>query len=256
MNEYRARFRFYEELNDFLSAEKRKQEFEYFFHDHPSVKDAIEANGVPHTEVDVILVNGESVDFNYQLQDGDRIAVYPVFESFDVSTLTRLRQEPLRKTAFVLDVHLGKLSRLLRMMGFDTVYRNDLEDREIMDIAEREHRIILTRDRGILKHKRVTHGLCVQSTDPTEQVRKVLIRFDLLDRIRPFSRCITCNGPILPVAKAAIQHLLPPETRRVFDRFYQCQRCGHVYWPGSHYERMKEKIQHIIEPLQNRGDSI
>ena len=118
----RAHFRFYEELNEFLPHHKRKTEFVYHFHGAPSVKDAVEAIGVPHVEVDIILVNGISVSFSRKLSDGDRISVYPVFESFDVSAVTHLRARPLREPRFILDVHLGRLAKYLRLCGFDTLF--------------------------------------------------------------------------------------------------------------------------------------
>lgn len=233
-----AFFRFYEELNDFLPSDKRKRTYPYRFHGKPSVKDAVEAEGVPHAEVDLILADGRSVDFGYHLQDGDRVAVYPVFESLDISPLIRLREKPLRQTRFILDAHLGKLARSLRMLGFDARYRNDLDDPEIIEIAAAEKRIILTRDIGILKRKAVTHGYWLRSSDPEEQVREVLKRLDLCGRIRPFRRCIRCNGVIEPVDKAAVQSRLQPRTDRYYDEFYRCADCGRIYWKGSHYQKM------------------
>ena len=128
-NMHKATFRFYEELNDFLPKEKRKKRFEHNFIDRASVKDVIESFGVPHTEVDLIIVNGESKNFSYIINDGDDISVYPVFESIDISNLQKLRPEPLREPKFILDVHLGTLARYLRMLGFDTNYRNDYAGR-------------------------------------------------------------------------------------------------------------------------------
>jgi hypothetical protein len=142
-----AEFRFYEELNDFLRPEQRKQTLTYRFNGNPGIKDPIEVFGVPHTEVDLIVVNGESVGFGYRLKDADRIAVYPVFEGFDISPIVRLREAPLRHTAFVVDVNLGKLARLLRLFGFDTLFANSFDDREIAAISVEQQRIILTRDR-------------------------------------------------------------------------------------------------------------
>ena len=241
-----AHFRFYEELNDFLDAGKRKTLFPYQFKGNPSIKDAIEAIGVPHTEVDLILVNGASVGFDYQLQEGDRVSVYPVFESLDISPVVRLRERPLRDTKFVLDVHLGKLARLLRLLGFDTLYRNDYADSEIVDLAVQEHRIVLTRDRGILRIKAVTHGYWIRSTNPLEQAREVLGRFDLASQVQPFRRCIVCNGLIEPIDKEAIESRLPAGLAAYQGEFFACTTCGKVYWRGSHYDRLKEKVAGII----------
>ncbi len=199
-----AEFRFYEELNDFLPLAKRKRALRYEFRGHPGIKDPIEAFGVPHTEVDLIVVNGESVGFDYPLQSGDRVAVYPVFESFDISPLVKLRDRPLRQTAFVVDVNLGKLARRLRMLGLDVLYHNRYRDDEIAAIAASEHRIVLTRDRRLLFIKRITHGYWVRAVNPDEQVREVLTRFDLHRQVKPFRRCIDCNGLLRPVAKADV----------------------------------------------------
>ncbi len=247
LKKHSASFRFYQELNDFIAPEKRKKRFTYTFNGHPSIKDAIEANGVPHTEVDLILVNGRSVDFDYQLQNHDDVAVYPVFESFDIRHVTRLREMPLRDPKFILDVHLGKLARLLRLFGFDTLYRNDYSDSNIIHIALREHRIIITRDRGILKNSAVTHGFCPHSTRPREQLLQVLQRFDLFEHIDPFHRCIVCNGKIHRVEKAHIADKLPPRVADHFDTFFRCKKCRKVYWQGSHFAKLSQYVQHVID---------
>lgn len=237
-----AEFRFYEELNDFLPPARRKTTIGYAFDGHPAIKDPIEALGVPHSEVELIVVNGESAGFDYPLQNGDRVAVYPCFEALDIHPLVRLRAAPLRRTAFVLDVHLGKLARLLRLLGFDALYRNDFEDLEIIRLARAEHRIILTRDRGLLFHRAVTHGTFVRATDPMQQAREIVARFDLRNAIRPFARCMACNGTLRPVTKEEVIDRLEPLTRRYHDRFTQCSECGQVYWKGSHYERLVKRL--------------
>lgn len=208
-----------------------------------TVKDVIESLGVPHTEIDLILVNGESVSFRYKPCIDDRVSVYPVFESLDISQVTRLRPEPLRVSRFILDVHLGKLAKYLRMLGFDTLYRNDYEDNEIIDISARDKRIILTRDLGILKNSRVTHGYWIRSQQPGEQAAEVIRRFDLSKSIKPLNRCIECNGKIREVEKAEIIEQLKPKTIKYFDEFYRCTNCGKVYWEGSHFSKMQGKIE-------------
>lgn len=233
-------FRFYEELNDFLPAWRRGCDFAYEFSEGQTVKDAIEAQGVPHAEVDLILVNGESVDFSYRLRDQDRISVYPVFESFDVTSATRLRARPLRRPAFVLDVHLGRLARRLRLLGFGTIYRNDYDDREIVEISVREKRIILTRDRGLLQHRLVTHGRWLRNTEINAQVREVIERFDLRGMATSCTRCPRCNGLLKSVAKEEIRHGLPAVTSREYDDFRQCESCGQVYWRGAHWKRLQK----------------
>lgn len=234
--------RFYEELNDFLHPRNRKVTIDLDLNGKTTVKDLIESRGVPHTEVDLILVNGNSVEFGYAPVAGDLVSVYPVFESLGIENVTRLRPKPLRNPKFILDVHLGKLARKLRMVGFDTLYRNDYDDDEIIAIALKKKRIILTRDVGILKNRLVTHGYFVRSTQPARQIEEVIRRFDLTGLIKPINRCIECNGTIDSVCKKEIEHLLQPKTRKYFSEFFQCRQCLKIYWEGSHYKRMVQKI--------------
>jgi len=232
-----VQIRFYEELNDFLVPELRKREFTHDFERRTSVKDMIESFGVPHTEVEMILVNGRSVDFSHIVQDGDRISVYPMFESLDVSPLIRLRPEPLRTPKFVLDANLGRLARYLRLLGFDCLYENDFEDAAVARISSEQQRTVLTRDRALLQHRIITHGYFVRAVRPRLQVPEVLSRFDLYRLVTPFSRCIRCNGALQDVDKAAMEDRLEPKTRKYFDTFRMCTSCGQIYWQGSHYER-------------------
>lgn len=243
-----AEFRFYEELNDFLPRERRRLAFDYQFKGNPGIKDAIEALGVPHTQVDLIVVDGQSRGFDYQLQDGDRVAVYPAFESIDISPIVRLREAPLRKTAFVLDVHLGKLARLLRLLGFDVLYRTNLTDPEIVDICLCQHRIILTRDRCLLYDKRITHGHFVRAIRPLLQAREVVARFQLENSLQPFSRCLLCNGEIEPVAKALVEEQLQPKAARYYQEFFRCKTCRKVYWKGSHFRHLVQQLKTICHP--------
>jgi len=234
----RAVVRFYAELRDFLGAGHRSGSVVHTFRVPGSVKDVIESYGVPHTEVELILVGGESVDFSYQVQDGDRISVYPVFESFDVASLVRLRPEPMRRIRFVLDGHLGRLARYLRLLGFDTAYAPNASDRELIRTSTTEGRILLTRDVGLLKNRAVTHGHFIRSDDPRQQVLDVVSRFQLAGRLRPYSRCLACNGVLEPVAKEAIAHRLPPLTRQYIDEFRTCSECGKDYWRGAHAQSL------------------
>ena len=238
--------RFYAELNDFLTPPRRQVAFVHPLSGRISIKDLIESLGVPHTEVDLILVNGEPVDFTYIVQDGDRISVYPVFESIDIAPLTRLRPRPLRVPRFVLDVHLGKLAMYLRMLGFDTLYGNDYDDDTLARLAAGERRILLTRDRGLLRRSVITHGYYVRATEPRQQLVEVIRRFDLLGSIAPFRRCMRCNGLLTPVPKQEVIDRLPPRTRRYYDEFYRCQECDQLYWKGSHYRRMQQFIEHLL----------
>jgi len=247
-----ATFRFYAELNDFLSEERRQREFTYEFSGSPAIKDAIEALGVPHVEVDLILVNGRSVPFSYRLQPGDRVAVYPMFESLDISPLTRLRPQPLRRPAFVADVHLRKLARLLRLLGFDVVFQDDADDPELVELSVQEGRILLTRDRQLLKHGALTHGYFVRSERPVEQAREVIRRFDLAGQVRPFTRCLECGGPLERVAKEQVLDRIPPRTAAWLDEYVLCQSCGKLYWRGTHYGRLERLVAEVLAP-EGRG---
>ncbi|MFO7614279.1 MAG: Mut7-C RNAse domain-containing protein, partial [Bacteroidales bacterium] len=234
--------RFYEELNDFLHYSRRKKAFSFSFSGRRSVKDIIEAIGVPHTEVDLILVNNQPVAFDYHPEAGDIISVYPVFESIDISSINLLRPEPLREPKFILDVHLGTLAKYLRMLGFDTLYRNDYQDDELISISLSERRVLLTRDLPLLKNGRLTHGYYIRETQPKRQVEEVIRRFDLKGHIKPFTRCMVCNGMIEAVGKSEIESKLQANTRKAFDEFFRCSTCGKIYWKGSHYEKMYEMI--------------
>jgi len=238
-----ADFRFYKELNDFLRPELRKRTFSHAFNGTPAVKDVIEAIGVPHAEVDLVLIDGESVGFARRLRDGDRVAVYPVFERFDISPLTRLRPRPLRRPRFVLDVHLGTLARYLRLLGFDTLYRNDYDDHEIVRLAHDQSRIILTRDKGLLKHTAVTRGRWIRHTRPIDQLRETLAAFDLAAIARPFTRCALCNGGLRRLARRSVSTLVPARVRERHDKFARCTLCGHIYWPGTHTVRLRKTLQ-------------
>ncbi len=243
-----VQLRFYEELNDFLPPELRKITFTHELTRRTSVKDLIESFGVPHTEVEVILVNGRSVDFSYIVEAGDRLGVYPVFEGLDVSPLIRLRDKPLRRPRFVADANLGQLARYLRLLGFDVVYRNNYTDREVARIASAERRIVLTRDRALLQHKIITHGYFVRAVKPREQVREILTRLDLYRDLHPFTRCLRCNGELEDVDKNAVLPQLEPKTRRYYDRFRRCKACGQAYWKGSHFNRMEKLCDYFAEP--------
>ena len=242
---HKIHFRFYEELNDFLPVEKRKVHFDHLYIDRTSVKDVIESLGVPHTEVDLILVNGKSVGFDYLISVGDDISVYPVFESLDITDVQHLRLKPLRKPRFIADVHLGKLTRYLRMMGFDVLYKNDFDDDEIVDLSLTEKRAILTRDRGILKRSKVTHGYWMRSTKVQEQVLEVIKRFDLKNIIKEFSRCIDCNSILIKINKDEILNELPPNVARYQEEFDRCPVCKKNYWKGTHYQKMLSFIKNI-----------
>jgi hypothetical protein len=242
-----ATFRFYEELNDFLPPARRKREFSVPCARAATAKHMIEALGVPHTEVEVVLVNGESVGFDRLLRDGDRVAVYPKFEALDITPLLRVREAPLRTTRFLADAHLGGLARLLRLAGFDTLYENGLADAQIEQRARADGRIVLTRDRALLKRRGITHGCFVRALRPREQLREVIARLDLARSARPFSRCLACNALLAPIDKNTVSDRLPPNVRECHERFTACTGCGRVYWEGSHWRWMRAIVDALGE---------
>lgn len=205
----------------------------------------IESFGVPHTEVELIIANGESVPFSYLVHDGDRIAVFPMFESFDVTPELKVRREALREPRFVLDVHLGRLAAYLRMLGFDAVYGNCSGNSELVRISSEQQRILLTRDLGMLKHRAVTHGYRVRQTDSRCQLAEIVDRFDLARSIRPFTRCMACNGILAQVPREHVRPLLPSRTATSYEDFRQCPQCGKIYWKGSHYRRMQQWLREL-----------
>jgi uncharacterized protein with PIN domain len=231
--------RFYEELNDFLPRERRKRAFTVEVDRARSVKDAIESAGVPHTEVDLVIVDGASVDFTHLLRGGERVAVYPMFESLDVTPLVRLRPRALRDPRFVADTHLGKLARHLRMAGFDTLYGNDWDDDRIVALSLAQRRTILTRDLGMLRRREVERGYFVRAVQSEAQLSEVVAALQLEGLLAPFTRCRECNTPLEDAPREAVAERLPPQVRGLYDRFRRCPSCGRVYWEGTHYRRMQ-----------------
>ncbi|MBE9155841.1 Mut7-C ubiquitin/RNAse domain-containing protein [Nodosilinea sp. LEGE 06152] len=238
-------FRFYAELNDFLSPEQKQAEFAHWLKEPASIKDAIEALGVPHPEVDLILVNGVSVGFDYLTQHCDRIAVYPLSKALEVGFTSLVRPAPLPQIKFVLDVHLGKLATYLRLLGFNALYRRDYDDAELAQISSQQQRILLTQDRGLLKRSVVTHGYIVRSHVPEQQAKEVLDRFHLHDAVAPLERCPRCNGQLVAVDKAEISDRIPPLTRLHYNEFSRCQSCSQIYWKGAHYDRIQQLVERV-----------
>jgi uncharacterized protein len=241
--------RAYAELNDFLPADWRGVTVRRPFRGHQTVKDVLEAMGIPHTEVDLVLVNGDSRGFGHRPSPGDRIAAYPMFEALDVGPITGLRPRPLRDPRFVVDVNLGRLARLLRLLGFDVWWSSDADDARLTGISLEQQRILLTRDRGLLKRRAITHGLFVHSQDPERQTVEVIKRLDLRERLAPFTRCLRCNGELAAVSKDEVLDRLEPLTREHYEAFRRCTGCGRIYWAGSHHARMVGLVDRIRSQL-------
>jgi uncharacterized protein len=241
-----ATFRFYEELNDFLAPGRRGREFVCRCPSATSVKHMIEALDVPHTEVELVLVNGESVGFDRLLSDGDRVAVYPKFEALDITPLLRVRDRPLRTIRFIADAHLGALAHRLRLLGFDTLYDNHFDDHEIERLAIAQQRIVLTRDRQLLKRRRITHGCFVRALQPQQQLLEVFDRLDLARAAQPFTRCLSCNGTLRHAPKDSVAAVVPAAVLERYPRFSVCEGCARVFWEGSHWQRMRERVDELL----------
>ncbi|ALK97095.1 twitching motility protein PilT [Massilia sp. WF1] len=246
-----ATFRFYGELNDFLPRERRGRELRTPCARMATTKHMIEALGVPHTEVELVLVNGEGAGLDLLLEEGDRVAVYPRFTRFDVSALAPAPTLPPGRLRFVADAHLGGLARLLRMAGFDTIYDNSLRDDQVEALAVEEDRIVLTRDRELLKRRSIDYGCYVRALKAQAQLREVFERLGLAGRARPFTRCLHDNAPLRDVPKAVVLDRLPPRVAATQEEFSTCALCGRVYWKGSHWQRMSQVLRdvHYDDPL-------
>jgi hypothetical protein len=211
----------------------------------------VEALGVPHTEVELVLVNGEPAGLDDILEEGDRVTVYPRFTLLPVADVARLDQRPPGRARFVADAHLGGLARLLRMAGFDTIYRNTLHDAEIEAIALDERRAVLTRDRELLKRRGIEYGCYVRALKAEMQLREVVERFGLAERVRPFTLCLSCNAPLRSVAKAEVRDRLPPRVAALHDEFSTCDCCHGVFWKGSHWQRMAGVLDTVLAPVES-----
>ena len=241
---------FHDSLNDFLRVDQRDTELVHNLEEPRSVKDLFESIGVPHTEVNLIIINAKSVDFDYRLKPNDHIEIYPAstetrLKLKNITPLIDCQHEPLEEPRFVLDVHLGRLAAYLRMLGFDTLYRNDYDDPELADISHHEERILLSCDRRLLMRKLVNRAYFVRSRQPKQQLLEILSRYDLYELQKPLSRCMNCNGKMKPVKKQAIEDQLLEKTKKYYDDFFQCQSCKKIYWKGSHYLKMKDMINNI-----------
>jgi uncharacterized protein with PIN domain len=245
----KANFRFYGELNELLPGGWRQVAIPFTLNGPVAVKHPIEALGVPHTEVALILANDTSVDFTYLVQPGDRIRVFPPGIIIDVNPRRPLRPPRPSPPAFLADGHLGRLATYLRLLGFDTRYHNDCDDAQLAQLAHDEGRVLLTRDRRLLMRKVVIHGCCLRSRDPQEQLAAVLQRFQLFGQLNPWQRCLRCNGRLRPVEKELILDRLEPKTKKYYSEFHMCQACHQIYWKGSHFEPLRK----FVEEIRQRG---
>ena len=244
--------RFYAELKDFRLPAQRGREIIHELTQPRSIKDLIESIGIPHPEIELVLVNGNPVKLDHLVQEGEYISVYPLFRSLDISPVQHCQPELPHDPCFVLDVHLGRLAAYIRMLGFDALYRNDYTDETLADISGNSDRILLSCDRQLLMRKKVALGYFVRARKPLQQLQEVLSRFALMDQIKPFTRCMHCNGNTHEVRKSEIEEQLLAETKKYYNTFFQCEDCKKVYWQGNHYSKM----QQIICSLRDDSTSI
>lgn len=238
--------RFYGDLNGLLYEDPDGRTMQRSLPGPTSVKDLVEGCGVPHTEVDLLIVDGQPVDFSHLIEGGERVSVYPFFNELDIPAAHRLQQPTLSDPRFLVDVNLGKLARYLRLAGFDTVYHTHAKDDDLVEQMLEENRALLSRDRKLLMRRVVTCGYLPRSDQPAIQLEEVFRRFDLFDAVDPYTRCVRCNGVLQPVAKEQVLDQLEPLTKRHFDDFARCPNCGQVYWAGSHRRRLDERVKKIL----------
>lgn len=244
-----ATFRFYAELNDFLAPERRGIAFDYACARAATAKHAIEALGVPHTEVEALLINGEARSLGHLLYEHDRVTVYPRFRHLQPGASFRIQPPLPDPVRFIADAHLGGLARLLRMAGFDTLYENNFQDADIEIIAAQEQRIVLSRDLELLKRSSIAHGAYVRALKPARQFGEIVERFKLRSG-QAFTLCLTCNAPLRPISVEAAHDRVPPNIQATQRSFSTCEVCRRIFWEGSHWKSMQRLL---AETMQTAG---
>jgi uncharacterized protein with PIN domain len=251
---FTVRLRFHGDLTFFVRAqEARANQVRKRLSEKTSVKDVLESCGVPHTEVDLILANSLPVSLSHHLVRDQEIDVYPVSAPPEMFPGDRLQVRGLRR--FVADCHLGKLARHLRLLGLDVLYDNRAKDAQLLNIATNEDRALLTRDRRLLMHAIVRHGYCPRSHEPDEQIIEVIRRFDLAPLIAPYTRCLQCNGLLERVDKANVLEHLEPLTKIYYQDFRRCTGCAKIYWPGSHFGKLQDRLDRIRSGFNQKSKS-
>ena len=242
-----------EELTTLLSRKNRgKKEIDYPLTRRASIKDIIEALHIPHTEISSISQNDTEISFSHIPEAGERLLFHSFYPGTDVTRPTLLRPDPLPTTSFIVDINVGKLAKLLRMSGIDTLYDPQLQEKDIARLAAADRRILLSRNRDLLRRKCILWGHLVRAEQPEKQLAEVMTLFGLHDAIQPFSRCLQCNALLQPVEKSAILHRLEPLTRIYYQKFHVCPGCEQIFWQGSHHKRMEELIKRAHHSFNNR----
>ena len=233
------RFRFHDQLDELLRPDLRGRAFDWRSAENATAKHAIEALGVPHTEVGRLLVDGRVAGLGHVLREADELDVFPA----DASRPTPDEPPP----RFLADAHLGGLARRLRLLGFDTELARDAPDRLLALLADVDERIVLSRDRELLKHRRVARGRYVRARSTDEQLREVLGHYGLRGSLRPFTRCLECNAPLRRTDRAEVSDRLPPRVAAEQREFTLCTGCRRVYWPGSHWQRLRSLVDSLCD---------
>ncbi|MEU6910609.1 Mut7-C RNAse domain-containing protein [Streptomyces coeruleorubidus] len=201
-----------------------------------SLGHVVESLGVPLTEVGALVVDGREVSVSHVPAAG---------ESVTVRTVARPQRVPGAPLRFLLDVHLGTLARRLRLLGVDTAYEStDIGDPALAARSAAEQRVMLSRDRGLLRRRELWAGAFVYSTRPEEQLRDVLDRFQ--PDLRPWTRCTACNGLLRKATKDEVADQLKHGTHATYDVFAQCTECGRAYWKGAHHEQLEAIVERAV----------
>ncbi|MDZ7761906.1 MAG: Mut7-C RNAse domain-containing protein [Desulfovermiculus sp.] len=244
---------FHGQLPELLTTSCQNGAVHYVLTRRASIKDIVESLGPPHTEIGGISVHNQTADFNLIPQPGQDIHIHPLQPPVNPCLPSLLRPQPLPGMRFIVDVNVGKLARLLRILGLDAAFHWSWRDGHIAQMAELEERLVLSRDHGLLKRKQVQWGHLIRAQTPKEQLLEVISFFGLKPPFALFSRCLACNTPLQPVKKKDIEHRLKPKTKRYYQRFHLCPDCGRIYWQGSHHQHMQawlqETISHIDSPF-------
>ncbi|MCM5569272.1 Mut7-C ubiquitin/RNAse domain-containing protein [Burkholderiaceae bacterium FT117] len=251
-----TRIRFHGELNDLVPRRARNRPCEFRSAENATLKHAIEAFGVPHTEVGTVLVHGAPAPLDRRVEPGDTIDVHPApaVEPADGPPESAeaplepagARAQPAERPAFLADAHLGGLARRLRLLGFDTLLADDAPDEMLAERVDGDGRVLLSRDRELLKHRKVLRGRYVRAQRTDEQAKEVIRHFGLAPLARPFSRCLECNAPLRSATRQEVLERLPPDVAATHDAFTFCTGCGRVYWPGSHWRRLQAVVRALI----------
>ena len=252
-SEFAVSLRFYGDLSFFLKRVASGAYVVRTLREKTSIKDVIESCGVPHPEVDLIVCDDSACGFGFHLATAAEVGVYPVSASLDIHPACRLQRRHL--TRFVVDGHLGKLARDLRLLGFDTIYRSDADDAWLIRVSVEDDRALLTRDRRLLMHAVLSDGYCPRSRLVEVQIVEVIRRFDLVKAVRPYTRCLRCNGLLEAVDKRVIERELEPLTKMYYEDFRRCAECAHVYWSGSHFAKLQARIERIRSRVNSNSEN-